>query len=104
MEPRKAYSNLYKRKRWRDLRAWVLDKEPLCQHCLRSGFIKEAQVVDHIKPHKGNTALFFKRSNLQALCWSCHSMFKQQQESTGYASGCDEDGDPLINNHWDNNG
>lgn len=99
--PRKAYANLYKLKRWRQLRAYQLQREPLCQNCLRSGFIKEAEVVDHIKPHKGNRGLFFKKSNLRSLCWSCHSATKQQEENNGYASGADENGDPFINSHWD---
>lgn len=98
---RKAYSYLYKRKRWKQLRAWVLDKEPLCQYCLKSGFINPAEVVDHIEPHKGKHSKFFSRKNLRALCNSCHSSLKQQEEHNGYASGCDENGDPILNKHWD---
>ena len=32
-----------------------------------------ATVVDHIKPHKGNEALFWDVSNHQSLCTSCHN-------------------------------
>jgi 5-methylcytosine-specific restriction endonuclease McrA len=28
--------------------------------------------VDHIVPHKGDEDLYFRRSNLQGLCKSCH--------------------------------
>lgn len=48
------------------------------RHCRRCGRL--AAVVDHIRPHKGDTALFWDRSNWQALCRSCHSGAKQREE------------------------
>ena len=98
---RKDYAYLYKRKRWKQLRAWVLDKQTLCEYCLKSGFIKEADVVDHIVPHKGNHSLFFKRANLKSSCYTCHNSRKHAFEQSGYASGADENGDPHFNSHWD---
>jgi 5-methylcytosine-specific restriction endonuclease McrA len=38
-------------------------------------------MVDHIKPHRGDRALFWDRRNWQALASSpCHSQRKQAQE------------------------
>ncbi|WP_457799110.1 HNH endonuclease [Methylocystis sp. S23] len=39
-----------------------------------------ATIVDHIEPHKGDKALFWRHDNHQALCISCHSSRKQSQE------------------------
>jgi hypothetical protein len=53
--------------RRRDLRAQQLREHPYCQcpHC--RGKWTEAEVVDHIRPHNGDTRLFFAKSNLQSL-------------------------------------
>ncbi|WP_232215651.1 HNH endonuclease signature motif containing protein [Paracoccus sp. J55] len=40
----------------------------------------DATVVDHIKPHRGDQALFWNWNNWQALCTGCHSSVKQRQE------------------------
>ncbi|MFC3058810.1 HNH endonuclease signature motif containing protein [Paenirhodobacter populi] len=39
-----------------------------------------AEHVDHIKPHRGDQALFWDWRNLQALCAHCHNSVKQRQE------------------------
>lgn len=46
--------------------------------CLRCG--KPSALVDHIKPHKGDRALFWDRRNWQPLCRPCHNGWKQSQE------------------------
>jgi 5-methylcytosine-specific restriction protein A len=46
--------------------------------CRRCG--AAASVVDHIKPHKGDQALFWNRANWQPLCTPCHSSAKQSEE------------------------
>ena len=53
----------------------------LCVCCQSKGFVTEATVVDHIKPHKGNQELFWDESNWQPLCSSCHSSDKQKLEA-----------------------
>ena len=40
--------------------------------CAKDGTPKEATVVDHIKPHKGNEKLFYDLKNLQSMCKPCH--------------------------------
>ncbi|TIX74642.1 MAG: HNH endonuclease, partial [Mesorhizobium sp.] len=39
-----------------------------------------ANVVDHVKPHRGDMRLFWSRSNWQPLCTPCHSSIKQSRE------------------------
>ena len=58
--------------RWQKARAAFLRAHPLCRSCQSAGRIESATVVDHIKPHRGNDALFWDHDNWQALCKACH--------------------------------
>jgi 5-methylcytosine-specific restriction protein A len=62
--------------RWQRYRREYLIEHPLCVNCLRANppVIREATVVDHIKPHKGDYKLFWSPSNHQALCKQCHNI------------------------------
>ncbi|AGT09264.1 HNH endonuclease [Paracoccus aminophilus] len=60
---------------WRKLRAEFLRVHPCCAFCGA-----EAQVVDHIKPHRGVPKLLFDWRNLQSLCKPCHDRVKQRME------------------------
>jgi len=73
----------YKTARWQKLR-WqvVLDAAFTCAFCGRVGTSPEV-VADHIRPHKGNAALFWARDNLQCLCKGCHDTVKQSAERGG---------------------
>jgi 5-methylcytosine-specific restriction endonuclease McrA len=53
---------------WRKARAEFLEAHSTCCKCPRP-----ATVVDHIKPHKGDKALFWARSNWQPMCAPCHN-------------------------------
>ena len=44
-----------------------LNERPLCATCGHS-----ATVLDHIRPHRGNLALFWDQTNWQGLCYRCH--------------------------------
>lgn len=46
--------------------------------CRRCG--RQADLVDHITPHKGDQRLFWDRRNWQPLCTPCHSGAKQSEE------------------------
>ena len=81
----------YKRVAWLNLRRSQLSRFPLCAFCEKEGVVKEAGVVDHIKPHKGNPVLFFDRYNLQSLCKRHHDSHKQRMEKSG-EFGCNVDG------------
>ena len=49
-----------------------LATHPLCVKCMAVGRYTKATVVDHIKPHRGDSVLFWDRDNWQALCKRCH--------------------------------
>lgn len=86
--------------RWQKARAEWLREHPFCVYCLRELRIASAtvaetilecaargvpvpygNVVDHIKPHRGDQALFWDRSNWQTLCATHHSRDKQRHEN-----------------------
>ena len=81
----------YKTENWKRLRKKVLAHEPLCRFCKKKKIITQAEVVDHIRPHKGNVDLFYDIHNLQSLCKPCHSSTKQRLEKSG-EFGCDVNG------------
>jgi 5-methylcytosine-specific restriction protein A len=58
--------------RWRTARSRFLKVNPLCVRCKEMGKLTKANVVDHIKPHRGDKILFWDESNWQSLCKSCH--------------------------------
>ena len=59
--------------RWRKARASFLQRNPLCNECMKRGKITPATVVDHVIPHRGDQKLFWDESNWQALCATCHN-------------------------------
>lgn len=69
--------------KWRKAREGFLRKHPLCVYCHQKGLIITATVVDHIKPHKGDKALFWQRANWQPLCKPCHDA-KTVREDGGF--------------------
>jgi 5-methylcytosine-specific restriction enzyme A len=95
-----AGRELYRTKRWQRLRAKVLrDADYLCvQDGKRESCGVVATEVDHITPHRGNPNLFWNRSNLQAMCRSCHSQ-KTARGVLCKGGGADEYGMPLDPNH-----
>lgn len=59
-------------KRWMADRERQLQKQPLCEHCLVRGVIKEANEVDHIDGSASEERDYVD-SNYQSLCKPCHS-------------------------------
>jgi len=57
---------------WKEVRRRQLDAVPYCEECLRSGRLTKATMVDHRVPIKDGGERY-AHSNLQSLCWSCHS-------------------------------
>ena len=87
--------------RWQKARLSYLKSNPLCVMCAKDGMPKEATVVDHIKPHKGDLELFWNVLNWQPLCKHHHDSHKQRIENRGHEFGCDEFGNPIdANHHW----
>jgi 5-methylcytosine-specific restriction endonuclease McrA len=81
-----AGRELYRTKRWQQLRTKVLREQPLCVMAgKRERCCVGATEVDHIKPHRGER-LLFDCSNLQGLC---------TREVLYKGPGSDETGMPL---------
>lgn len=78
MSRNKDYQHLLNSKRWKQLRAWKLQQNPLCELCQEEGFVRSAIDVHHKTPVESAKtrmemeALCFNPSNLQALCIPCH--------------------------------
>lgn len=63
----------YNSKSWKDLRAFKISNNPLCENCLKNGVLRATEVVDHIEPITlNNTEKFLEYNNLQSLCNNCH--------------------------------
>lgn len=73
---------LYGTARWQRLRAHQLAHEPLCRACRAEGRVTPATVCDHVTPHRGDVALFW-RGPFQSLCKPHHDGAKQREEQQG---------------------
>ncbi len=69
--------------KWRKAAKQFLIENPLCAECLRQGKTELAEVVDHIRPHKGDLALFWNSENWQPLSRVCHNR-KTAAEDGGF--------------------
>lgn len=77
----RKYSNtkFYQSTAWRKLRKVKLEKDPLCEECLKHNIHTPAKVIDHKVPiNQGGAALDI--ANLQSLCDRCHNR-KSAKES-----------------------
>jgi len=83
MAKKPHYHRWYGLARWKKLRRSQLRKDPLCAMCKAEGFVRAANVVDHITAHKGNEVLFWDPDNLQSLCKRHHDSDKQRFEKGG---------------------
>lgn len=54
--------------RWQRESARFLEEHPFCV----CGNAHRSEVVDHIKPHRGDQELFWDQSNWQAMAKACH--------------------------------
>ena len=64
---------------------WVsgsLKGHPLCVECLKAGRYVKATDVDHIKPHRGDSILFWDQRNWQPLCHRHHSIKTRNEDHT----------------------
>lgn len=58
--------------RWQQARLVFLAQHPLCRPCESVGRVMAATIVDHIRPHRGDQALFWDAGNWQPCCAACH--------------------------------
>jgi len=74
-----AQKHVYNTPRWKTLRIYKLQNNPLCEECLINDKVEPAVEVHHITPFmNGNNIeqikyLGFDYNNLQSLCEKCHS-------------------------------
>jgi 5-methylcytosine-specific restriction protein A len=66
--------------KWQRERARFLTANPLCVICDAGGVTRAAAVVDHRQAHRGDQTLFWRRSNWQAVCKSCHDAKREAEE------------------------
>jgi len=91
------HSKLYKG-RWPKIRLAHLGRSPLCVFCKEDGKTTQANVVDHIIPHRGDTTLFYDTDNLQSLCYWHHNSVKAAAESVTETLTDGRPTDPA--HHW----
>ena len=70
---------------WEKARAAYLRAHPLCAECALQGVLAAASVVDHVRPHRGDRALFWDSGNWQPLCKPCHDR-KTALEDGGFGA------------------
>lgn len=72
----------YGQKWWKETRLKVLQEDPVCVVCLLLGKLTPSVDCDHIEAHQGDWEMFHDRTNLWALCKSCHAT-KSHHEGRG---------------------
>lgn len=77
----KENAKLYNQAAWKRIRARQLSQHPLCARCLSMGKVASAEHVDHVFPHRRDSAKFIMNL-FQSLCASCHTE-KGQDEMKG---------------------
>ncbi|HEY6527263.1 MAG TPA: HNH endonuclease [Cellvibrionaceae bacterium] len=97
----KSVKALYNSQAWIKSSKTFLRNNPLCKFHQQRNLIAEAAVVDHIQPHRGDSKLFWDKTNWQSLCKHCHDSHKQRLEKSGRVAGCDSNGIPIDpGHHW----
>ncbi len=77
-EPWRAW---YSSAEWKALRLATFKRDGFRCRCCGELEARMAKLVaDHIKPHRGNRALFFDPANVQTLRKFCHDSRKQSEE------------------------
>lgn len=60
-------------RRWEKARRIFLIDNPVCIDCAAHNRLTPSTEVDHIRPHRGDSVIFWDEGNWQALCKPCHS-------------------------------
>ena len=93
---RKERMNIYNTARWRELRVLKLQRNPLCEICLKSGRVTPADDIHHVISFMSThdpiqrKFLAFDFNNLMSLCDRCH------QEIHNRAKNPDVPGNPGL--------
>lgn len=98
------YRKLYKRKRWLDIRAIQLGRQPLCEWCLERGEVVAATECHHDNPKQKFDPSTFHDGPFTSLCKACHDGRAQSIEVRGYSKEIGPDGWPIDPSHPANRG
>lgn len=84
---RRERMQIYNTARWRELRILKLQKDPLCECCLKKGKVTPAEDIHHIISFMNTNDpvqrkfLAFDFNNLMSLCDVCHQSIHQANRS-----------------------
>ena len=101
MSRNKEYQRLLNSKRWKELREWKLQQNPLCELCQAEGYVTSAIDIHHKTPVESARtpqemeALCFNPSNLQSLCIPCHQRVHREARSHTKAAHLQRERDRL---------
>jgi 5-methylcytosine-specific restriction protein A len=70
---REGRQKFYQSKEWRNLREFILAREPMCRRCKAMGIIRGATDVDHIEDIIDRPENCLNADAVQPLCHKCHS-------------------------------
>ncbi|MDP2333849.1 MAG: HNH endonuclease [Reyranella sp.] len=87
-------SSYYGKKAWRDLRAAVLRRDPICA---TRGCGRPSSHADHVVPRSRGGADTL--ANLRGLCGPCHNRRSASGNAPLRAIGCDASGRPRDPGH-----
>jgi len=73
-DERTAFKSMYQSSLWKQIRQTQLSKQPLCQACLLSGRVSQANHVDHLFAWASIGKAAFSHNVWQSLCMECHSV------------------------------
>ena len=79
----------YGSNRWKKARERFLVKHPICEckDCTTAERVQVATVVDHVKPHRGDPALFWDATNWMAMNVSCHNRKSAREQGNSPQGG-----------------
>lgn len=81
--------------RWQKERKVFLMNNPWCVMCKQdTRRMVKANVVDHVRPHKGDMILFWDKANWQSLCRTHHNSVKAREEAGTKTPSIKLDGSP----------
>lgn len=81
-EQRKAFVSMYQTAQWKQVRQSQLSRQPLCESCLTTGKVVQANHVDHVFAWARIGKDAFYNNLFQSLCHECHSV-KTNEEKQG---------------------
>ena len=90
-------TNFYKSKEWKKLRKLKIQKDPLCEECLKCGIITPVDCVHHkiwlTQKNITDPSVTLNINNLQSLCYECHNRIHARSSHPRYI--IDADGETV---------